>query len=112
GTTLEEMYPIQVTPDDLNDGGAFQPGEVLPPTCPAYRGQAGSYLIHRATAKPGAKVVLRCHDCPLLAYQKVGLGTVVVFTGTGLENDQKVQPFWSERAWGQWSAQFLNAISP
>jgi uncharacterized membrane protein len=112
GTMLEDVLPIQVRPDDLGDGGSFQPGEALPPTCPPYRGQAGSYLIHRTTAKPGAKVALQCNGCPLLAYQKVGLGTVVVFTGTGLENDQKVQPFWSERAWGQWSAQFLRAIVP
>jgi uncharacterized membrane protein len=112
GTTLEDLYPIQVRPDDLHDGGVFQAGDALPPMCPVYRGQAGSYLIHRTTAKPGAKVVLRCNDCPLLAYHKVGLGNVVVFTGTGLENDQKVQPFWSERAWGQWSAQFLSAMLP
>jgi uncharacterized membrane protein len=112
GTTLEDLYPIQVRPDDLTDGGPFQPGNVLPPSCPAYGGQAGSYLIHRATAKPEAKVVLQCNGCPLLAYQKVGLGTVVVFTGTGLENELKVQPFWADRAWGQWSTQFLRAISP
>jgi uncharacterized membrane protein len=114
GTMLEEIYPIQGQSDDLIDGGSFKPGpeEALPPKCPAYRGQAGSHVIHRATPRPEAKVVLRCNDSPLLAYQKVGMGTVVVFTGTGLENDQKVHPFWSERAWGQWSAQFLNAISP
>jgi uncharacterized membrane protein len=112
GTVLEDLYPIQVRPDDLHDGGSFKPGEALPPNCPVYRGQAGSYLIHRTTARPEARVVLRCNDCPLLAYQKVGMGTVVVFTGTGLENDQKVQPFWSERAWGQWSVQFLSAILP
>jgi uncharacterized membrane protein len=112
GTVLEDIYPIQVRPDDLIEGGSFQPGEALPANCPAYRGQAGSYLMHRATARPEAKVVLRCNDGPLLAYRKVGMGTVVVFTGTGLENDQKVQPFWSERAWGQWSGQFLNALLP
>jgi uncharacterized membrane protein len=112
GTTLEDLYPIQVTPDDLTDGGSFQPGEALPPTCPPYRGQAGSYLIHRATAKPGVMVVLRCNGCPLLAYQNVGLGTVMVFTGTGLENERKLQPFWSDQAWGQWSTQFLRAILP
>jgi uncharacterized membrane protein len=112
GTTLEDLYPIQIKPDDLTDGGAFQAGEALPPTCPAYRGQAGSYLIHRATAKPGAKVVLQCNGIPLLVYKKVGSGTVVVFTGTGLESDQKVQPFWSERAWGEWSTKFLRALMP
>jgi hypothetical protein len=112
GTLLEDLYPIQVRPDDLIDGGSFQPGKALPATCPPYRGKAGSYLIHRTTARPKARVALQCNGCPLLAYQKVGAGTVVVFTGTGLENDQKVQPFWSDRAWGQWSTEFLRAILP
>jgi hypothetical protein len=112
GTILEDLYPVRVRPDDLIDGGSFQPGKALPATCPPYKGKAGSYLIHRTTARPEARVVLQCNGCPLLAYQKVGLGTVVVFTGTGLENDQKVQPFWSDRAWGQWSTQFLRAILP
>jgi uncharacterized membrane protein len=112
GTTLEELYPIQVRPDDLVDGGSFQPGESLPANCPPYRGPAGSCLIHQTTAKPGARVVLKCQGHPLLAYQKVGRGTVVDFTGTALENDQKVQPFWSEPAWARWSAQFLNAVLP
>jgi uncharacterized membrane protein len=110
GTVLEELYPVQVSPDDLIEGGSFQPGTDLPPTCPAYGGKAGSFLIHQTKAKPGAKVVLQCKGSPLLAYQKVGLGTVAVFTGTGLENDVKVQPFWSEPAWGQWSSQFLSAL--
>jgi hypothetical protein len=56
--------------------------------------------------------VLKCNDQPLLAYHKVGQGTVIVFTGTGLENNKKVQPFWSEPAWGRWSAQFLSAVLP
>jgi uncharacterized membrane protein len=112
GTILADLYPVQVTPDDLIYGGSFQPGKALPATCPPFSGKAGSYLIHRTTARPEARVVLQCNGCPLLAYQKVGLGTVVVFTGTGLENDQKVQPFWSDREWGQWSTQFLRAILP
>jgi uncharacterized membrane protein len=112
GTVLEALYPVQVKPDDLIDGGSFKPGDALPPTCPPYRGEAGSYLIHQTTARPGAKVVLQCNGCPLLAYQKVRSGTVVVFTGTALEKDQKVRPFWSEPSWGQWSAQFLRAIVP
>jgi uncharacterized membrane protein len=112
GTVFEDLYPVQVRPDDLTEGGLFQAGKALPPTCPPYRGQAGSALIHQTTARPGARVVLQCKGCPLLAYQKVGLGTVVVFTGTALETDQKVRPFWSEPAWGQWSAQFLRAILP
>jgi hypothetical protein len=99
-----------VRPDDLVEGGPFQPGTDSPRTCPPYRGQAGSCLIHQTTAKPGARIVLQCKGSPLLAYQKVGLGTVAVFTGTGLENDLKVRPFWSEPAWGQWSTQFLRAL--
>jgi uncharacterized membrane protein len=110
GTTLEDLCPIQVRPDDLIDGGPFRPGQALPPTCPTYRGQAGSYLLHQTTARPAARVVLECNGCPLLAYQKVGTGTVVVFTGMALATDRQLQPFWSERAWGQWSAQFLRAI--
>src|SRR5262249_26801361 len=34
GTVLEYIYPIQVRPDDLADGGPFQPGRTLPATCP------------------------------------------------------------------------------
>jgi uncharacterized membrane protein len=112
GTVLEDLYPVQVRPDDLVEGGPFQPGGSLPATCPPYRGEAGSPLMHLTTAKPDAQVVLRCKEHPLLAYRKVGRGTVVVFTGTGLETDQKVRPFWSEPAWGQWSGQFLRAILP
>jgi uncharacterized membrane protein len=112
GTTLEDLYPVEVKPDDLIDGGPIQPGEAPPASCPPYAGQAGSYLIHQTTAKPGAKVVLKCNGHPLLAYRKVGSGTVVVFTGTGLETEQKVQPFWSEPAWARWSAQFLKSVLP
>jgi hypothetical protein len=112
GTMLEELYPVQVRADDLATGGSFQLGEALPANCQPYHGQAGSYLIHQTAAKPGARVVLKCQGYPLLAYQKVGLGTVVVFTGTALENDQQMQPFWSEPAWARWSAQFLNAVLP
>jgi hypothetical protein len=112
GTTLADLYPIQIRPDDLADGGAFGPGEALPASCPPYRGQGGSDLIHQTTAKPGARVALTCQGHPLLAYQKVGLGTVVVFMGMGLEKEKKVQPFWSEPAWARWSAQFLNAVLP
>jgi uncharacterized membrane protein len=112
GTIFEDLYPVQVRPDDLIDGGSFEPGKALPATCPPYGGKAGSYVIHRTTARPDASVVLRCNGCPLLAYRKVGMGTVVVFTGTGLENDRKVRPFWSDRAWGEWSSKFLRAILP
>jgi uncharacterized membrane protein len=110
GTVLEDLYPVQVRPDDLADGGPFQPGGALPATCPPYRGGAGCFLIHQSESKPGAQVALRCNGSPLLAYQKVGSGTVVVFTGTALETDRKVRPFWSEEAWGQWSGEFLRAI--
>jgi uncharacterized membrane protein len=112
GTMLEDLYPIQVRPDDLTDGGPFQAGRALPAGCPPYRGEAGSYLIHQSEPRPGAQIVLRCKGSPLLAYQKVGSGTVIVFTGTALENDQKLRPFWSEEAWGQWSSDFLRAILP
>lgn len=54
--------------------------------------------------------MLRCKDRPVLAYQKVGLGKVVVFTGTALENDGKVKPFWTDPAWSQWSARFLQSM--
>jgi uncharacterized membrane protein len=112
GTVLEALYPVQIRPDDLVDGGSFEPGGALPESCPPYSGAAGSCLIHQTKAKTSARVVLKCQGCPLLAYHKVGLGTVVVFTGTAVENDRKVRPFWSEPAWGQWSAQFLRAILP
>jgi uncharacterized membrane protein len=112
GTLLEDLYPVQVRPDDVIAGGPFQPGKAVPKGCPPYRGDTGSYLIHQTTAKPGAQVVLQCEGNPLLAYHKVGKGTVVVFTGTGLETEQKLRPFWSEPSWAEWSAQFLSAIGP
>jgi uncharacterized membrane protein len=112
GTVLEDLYPVQVRLDDLAEGGSFQPGSALPMACPPYAGEAGSYLIHQTTAKQGAQLVLRCQGNPVLAYRKVGLGKVVVFTGTALENDLKVRPFWSEPAWARWSAQFLSTVMP
>jgi len=113
GTVLEDLYPIQVRPDDLVEGGSFESsGGVLPTGCPAFEGKAGSYLMHQTTARQDAQVVLQCHGNPLLAYQKVGLGKVVVFTGTAVENDLKVRPFWSDPDWARWSAQFLSAVVP
>jgi uncharacterized membrane protein len=110
GTVLEDLYPVQVSADDLVEGGPFQPGKDLPGTCPAYRGRAGSFLIHQTTTKPGASIALQCKGSPLLAYQKVGKGTVAVFMGTAVETDLKVQPFWSEPDWAPWSKQFLSAL--
>jgi uncharacterized membrane protein len=111
GTMLANIYPVEVQPDDLVDGGSFEPSsDALPTGCPPFEGKAGSCLIHQTTAKPGAQVVLRCQGHPLLAYQTVGLGKVVVFTGTALENDLQVRPYWSEPDWARWSTQFLSAI--
>ena len=51
-TVLEDIHPIQIIPWDLTDGGAFQATGALPTGCPPYRGQAGTYLMHRSTIKP------------------------------------------------------------
>ena len=110
GTVLGDIYPIEALPWDLIPGGTFSATNATPSGCPIYNGTSGSYYIHRTTVKQGAHVVLRCKDRPVLAYQKVGLGKVVVFTGTALENDGKVKPFWTDPAWSQWSARFLQSM--
>jgi uncharacterized membrane protein len=112
GTMLEDLYPVQVRPDDLAEGGLFQSGGALPDGCPPYAGKAGSQLVHQTTAKPDAQIAIQCNGYPLLAWQKVGLGKVVVFTGMAVETDLKVQQFWSDPDWARWSTQFLRAVMP
>jgi uncharacterized membrane protein len=109
GTVLEDLYPVQIQPNDLTNGGPFQPGPALPQGCSRYEGQAGCHLMHQTAAKPDAQIALQSGGHPLLAWQNVGSGKVIIFTGTALENDLKVKPFWPDPDWSRWSTQFLSA---
>ena len=109
GTALADLLPVQVQPHDFAPGELSAP-QHYPAGCPAYSGQAGTGWMQQTTAKPGAQVVLACNGRPALVLQKVGLGQVVLFTGTPIDSEAKIKPFWTDPAWPQWSGQFLHAI--
>lgn len=111
GTMLDDIYPVEVTPRwDLAPGGVFSFAKSSGGGGFRYSGDVGSPWIHKTMPRKGASVVLQAGDWPVLAWQKVGLGKVVVFMGTVLESDQPVKPFWSDPAWAKWSAEFLQAM--
>jgi len=110
GTALDGIYPVEVSPWDLKEGGAFSAAGPVPEGCPVYDGTAaGSFWVHKTVAKPQAQVVLQCGKDPLLVVGKAGLGKVVVFTGTALESEAKVTPYWTDPGWGKWSEKFLGS---
>jgi hypothetical protein len=111
GTLLEDLYPVTVTDRwDFMPGGTFTPAQPLPSGCLNYRGEAGSYWIHRVTARDGAKVVLRVRDTPVLTYQQVGRGCVVIFSGAALEGPRRLKAYWEDGAWKSWLAEFLAGL--
>lgn len=102
---IEELLPVEGAPFDLT----WEPrGAALTPQARAHRVLDGvgfaahpvTYWFHRETLKPGAEVLIRAGEQPLLIAGTYGRGRVLCFTGTPLGKPGRGErPFWT---WEEW----------
>jgi hypothetical protein len=116
-TFLAELLPVEVTKFDLRKADGVD--QVIRANS-SHRTTKGldfsdaprNIFFHQVKAKPGAHVLLRAGDEPILTTWRVGKGTVYAMTGTPLGEVGKGVPWWRWASWQTLLARILDEASP
>jgi len=116
-TFLEEILPVEVTKFDLRkaEGRAqvLRAADGQEATQGIEFSEAPRNLFfHEVKVKPGAVVLLRAGDEPILTTWRVGKGAVYAMTGTPLGESEEGMPWWRWEGWQTLLDRILEEASP